>query len=184
MKLNATAEVAKSFTAKRVKDEDDADSAVACALKFSELPVERGEIDELVGLPLGLPLGLTERLFDELGAPLAPLTLSSKKRALEASGRVSFNASRLTLGSDCELTDIAVTLKELGGLLEGTLTWSARGDEVEDVAELLGRTCHVELTIAPPKQADLFDQARAPARGTPEGAGRERRPNGRPAAEP
>lgn len=180
MKLNATAEVAKSFTAKRVKDEDDADSAVACALKFSELLVERAEIDELVGLPLGL----TERLFDELGAPLAPLTLSSKKRALEVSGRVSFNTSRLTLGSDCELTDIAVTLKELGGLLEATLTWSARGDEVEDVAELLGRTCHLELTVAPPKQADLVDQARAPARAAPEGAGRKRRTNGRPAAEP
>ena len=177
MILNATAELAKSFTARREKGEDEADSNVTCSLKFSELPVARGEIDELVGLPLGL----TERLFDELGAPLAPLTLSSKKRALEASGRVSFNASKLTLGSDCELTDIAVTLKELGGLLEATLTWSALGDETEEVAELLGRCCHLELTVSPPKQGDLIDQARAPGRAAT-GAGRKRSGNGRPPA--
>ena len=122
MKLNATADIAKSFTARREKAEEDADSNVSCSLKFSELAVAREEIDELIGLPEGL----AARLYDDLGAPLAPLTLSNKKRALEVTGRVSFNASKLTLASSCELTDVAVTLKELGGLLEGTLTWSAR----------------------------------------------------------
>lgn len=179
MKLNATAEIAKSFTAKRTKDDEESDSNVSCSLKFSELPVERTEIDELVGLPLGL----AARFYDELGAPLASLTLSAKKRTLEASGGVSFNTSRLGLGSDCELTDIAVTLKELGGLLEGTLTWSARGDEVEDVAELLGRTCHLELTVAQPKQGDLLKVAESGstlARKVGSSVNRKRAQNGAP----
>lgn len=177
MKLNAVAEVSKSFTARREKGDDDADSNVSCSLKFAELAVERDEIDELVGLPQGL----AGRFYDELGAPLAPLTLSSKKRALDVSGRVRFDTNNLTLGSDCELTDIAVTLKELGGLLEGTLTWAARGDEVEDVTELLGRACHLELTVVGPAQGDLLadEVAKAVTKAT---RGPRRRGNGHPRA--
>lgn len=161
MKLNATAEITKNFNAKRGKEDKKGESIVMCSLKFSALMVTRDEGADLVGLkPEIMAL-----FYDELGAPHAAFTVSTKKRILGLTGVVSFNTSRLTLGKDSQLADIEVTLKSLGALLEGTLQWSARGDEVEDVAELLGRTCLLELDVSGPVQKDLFKDAKPDANG-------------------
>lgn len=156
LNIETVCEVGKGLTVKREKSEDD--DIVRCHLKFSGCEVEREAIDQL----LGLPVGLVQSFFDDLGAPLAKLELAAPGRELGATGRIIGAKPRevLTLGADCELTDIEVALKELGGLLSGTLTWTARGDEVEDVTDLLGRTCKVHATIIEP-QGDLLKPARA-----------------------
>jgi hypothetical protein len=41
-------------------------------------------------------------------------------------------------------------------MVEGTLTWSARGDEVEDVSDLLGKTCSASLEVTDGEQPDMF----------------------------
>lgn len=155
LSIETVCEIGKGLSVKREKsDEED---IVRCHLKFSDCAVERDAIDQL----LGLPIGIVNSFFDDLGAPLARMVLGAPKRELGATGRIVGTKPRevLTLGADCLLTDIEVVLKELGGLLSGTLTWTARGDEVEDVTDLLGRTCKVHATIIEP-QGDMLKQAR------------------------
>lgn len=175
LNIETVCEVGKGLTVKRQKDDGGDDDIVRCHLKFSALEVERDAIDQLVGLPTGL----VQSFYDDLGAPLAKLELGAPNRELAATGRITGTKPRevLTLGADCQLTDIRITLKELGGLLAGTLAWTARGDEVEDVTELLGRACKVALVIVEPQQVDLLKPSRAekPA-ARPHGRG-DKRPN-------
>lgn len=158
LNIETVCEIGKGLSVKREKS-DKGEDIVRCHLKFSECAVKREAIDQL----LGLPEGIVQSFFDDLGAPLAKMILGAPGRELHATGRILGVKPRevLTLGSDCQLTEIEVALKELGGLLSGTLTWSARGDEVEDVTDLLGRTCKVHATIIEP-QGDLLKQDRKP----------------------
>jgi hypothetical protein len=151
LNIETVCEIGKGLSVKREKSDDE--DIVRCHLKFSDCAVERNAIDQL----LGLPEGIVQSFFDDLGAPLAKMVLGAPGRELGATGRILGTKPRevLTLGADCELTDIEVALKDLGGLLSGTLTWTARGDEVEDVTDLLGRTCKVHATIIEP-QGDLL----------------------------
>ena len=154
IKLETVCEVAKTFTAKADSDESGAPTTTA-KLKFSDLRVDRDTIDELLGEPIGW---CQSALFDEAGAPRRRYGLTVFGREMRVSGTIQGPQGRPTLSLlQAELSDVHLTLIPLGALVEGTLSWAARGDEVEDCADLLGKPCAAQWEITDGGQADLFD---------------------------
>lgn len=154
--LQTTCRVAKSFAVKREKQADDSEIVVA-HLKISELLIDRDQIDELLRQPIGWS---TRSLFDEFGAPLARLTLT-----LGGSPALSFTGSidggkkssdpKLRLNT-ASIDGVTLELTKLGALLAFQLSWTAAGDEVDDIADMLGLTCNVVAVIEDGGQKDLL----------------------------
>jgi hypothetical protein len=153
IKLDTVLNVGKTFTAKATKDESKVPVTVA-QIKFSDLQIDRDTIDELLGETIGWCRGA---LYDDLGAPRKRYGITVFGRAWRVSGGISGPKQQPTLPLlQAELSDAYLTLMPLGALLEGKLTWSARGDEVEDISELLGNLCTAKWEITEGEQADLF----------------------------
>lgn len=153
IKLDTICNIAKTFTAKAETDESGAPTTTA-KVKFSDLQVTIETVDELIGEAIGWARGT---LYDEQGAPRRRYGITVFGRTLRVSGGISGPKERPTLALlQAELTDVYLTLIPLGAMVEGTLTWGARGNEVEDVSELLGRTCSANWEITDGDQADLF----------------------------
>lgn len=153
IKLETICNVSKSLTAKATKDESGAPTTIA-QMKFSDLQVDRDTVDELLGEPVGWCRGA---LYDEQGAPRKRYGITVYGRSLRVSGVITGPKAQPTLSLlQAELSDAYLTLIPLGAMLEGKLTWSARGDEVEDVSDLLGRTCTARWEITDGDQADMF----------------------------
>jgi hypothetical protein len=151
-RLETICQVAKSLKTGVAKD--GAVETVECELKFASLPVPRDVMDELLGLPIGWSAAA---LFDDQGAPLRLMSISVEGRALRVTGKISGPGGDPSLVLlQAELTEIACGLCNLGGVVEGKLTWPAKGDEVEDVMELLGKTCRVEWQVSDGKADDMF----------------------------
>ena len=70
--LKSTCEVAKTFSVKREKQGDDSEIVVA-HLKIADCLIDRYQLDELCGQAIGWSTGA---LYDDLGAPLARVTLT------------------------------------------------------------------------------------------------------------
>ncbi|MGC8519829.1 MAG: hypothetical protein ACP5P4_15120 [Steroidobacteraceae bacterium] len=154
IKLETVCEVAKTFTAKADTDESGAPTTTA-KLKVRDLRIDRDTIDELLGEPIGW---CQSALFDEAGAPRRRYGIMVFGRAMRVSGTISGPQGQPTLSLlQAELSDVRLTLIPLGALVEGTLTWAARGDEVEDCADLLGKLCAALWEITDGGQADMFD---------------------------
>lgn len=164
--LHTVCKVAATFTAKAEKDESGAPTTTA-KVKFSELKVDRDTIDELLGEPIGW---CQTALFDEQGAPRRRYGLTVFGRELRVSGTIHGPQGKPTLNLlQATLSDVYLALMPLGAIVEGTLTWAARGDEVEDVAELLGKVCAAQWEITDGAQADMFSPtSKAAARATSE----------------
>lgn len=153
IKIDTICNVGKSLTAKATKDESGAPTTVA-QMKFSDLQVDRDTVDELLGEPIGW---CQKALYDEQGAPRKRYGITVYGRQLRVSGVITGPKATPALSLlQAELTDTYLTLIPLGAMLEGKLTWSARGDEVEDVSDLLGRTCTARWEITDGDQADMF----------------------------
>lgn len=151
--INTILELGKTFTAKAAKDDAGVPTTEA-RLKFKGLQVDRDSLDELLSTPVGW---CQKTLFDEQGAPLRRFGVSVFGRLLRVSGVISGPKDEPTQRLlQAELSDAYLTLIPLGALVEGTLTWGARGDEVEDCSELLGRTCTARWEITDGGQADMF----------------------------
>lgn len=151
--INTILEIGKAFGAKATKD-DSGVATTTAQIKFSGLPVDRNCIDELLGMPVGWCRGA---LFDDHGAPLKRFGVSVYGRVLRVSGSISGPRKTPSLPLlQAELTDGSLRLVPLGAVFEGTLTWGARGDEVSDVSDLLGKTCAAVWEITDGDQADLF----------------------------
>lgn len=158
--ITSVCKIAKTFTAKADKDESGAPTTTA-RLKFAELQIDRDTIDELLGEPIGCCQGT---LFDEQGAPRRRYGLTVYGRALRVSGAINGPQGKPTLALlQAELTDLHFTLIPLGALVEGSLAWCARGDEVEDVADMLGESCAAQWEVTDGDQADTFSPT---AKGT------------------
>lgn len=154
IQINSILEISKSFSAKATKDDAGVATTIA-QIKFSGLPVDRDCIDELLGMPVDWCRGA---LFDEQGAPLKRFGVSVYGRSLRVSGTICGPRRTPSLPLlQAELTDAALTLVPLGGVLDGTLTWGARGDEVSDVSDLLGKTCAAVWEVTDSGQGDMFD---------------------------
>lgn len=154
-KLDTILTLAKGFNTKVVKGEGGRE-VTTCEVKFAGMPVNREHIDPLLGMPFGWA---AIALFDELGAPLAHLSIGSFRRPLRFTGRIMGPRGEPVLSLlQAELSDIEVGLTNVGGILDGKLTWLARGDEVEDSDGLLGKLCRAEFEVSDGDQEDLFER--------------------------
>jgi hypothetical protein len=154
--INATATLAKTFSVKREKQADDSENVVA-HLKIADVAIDRDQIDVLCGQPVGWSTGA---LFDELGAPRARLSLSLVPRArLTLSGVIDGGKKphdpQLKL-KEADVDAIVIDLTNLGALLCCQLSWTADGDEVNDVADMLGKVCNINVTLQDGAQGDLL----------------------------
>lgn len=153
IKLDSIVTVSKTFTAKSTKDESGAPTTTA-SIKFSDLQIDRDTIDELLGETIGW---CRTALFDDQGAPRKRYGITVFGRTHRVSGVVTGPKAQPTLALlQAELTEAYLTLIPLGAMLEGKLTWSARGDEVEDCSDLLGKVCSAKWEITDGDQADMF----------------------------
>ena len=153
IKIDTVCDVAKTLSTKATKDESGA-PAIVCSVKFANLKVDRSTIDELLGEPIGWSQAA---LYDDQGAPRKRYGITVYGRKLRVSGGISGPKGEPTLALlQAELSEAYLTLIPLGALLDGALAWSARGDEVEDVADLLGKTCSAKWEITDGGQEDLF----------------------------
>lgn len=153
IEINSFAKLAKSLSVKREKDADD-DTVVACHLKFSELFVERDVFDELCRQPIGWH----QAFYDELGAPVADLAVALPGRAWSVTGKITAGPNRheqLKL-LQASLSKVSLELTKLGVLVGGSISWKARGDEVEDLTGLLGGLVAVEWRLSDGGQQDLL----------------------------
>lgn len=154
--LNSTCRLAKAFSVKREKQEDDTERVIA-HLKIGETFIDRDQVDELLRQPIGWS---SAALFDELGAPRARLTLSmGGVHPLTFVGVIrgedTKNGPKLTL-KEAAIDGVALELTKLGALLSCQLSWQAAGDEIDDISEMLGSTCAIVGTIEDGGQADLL----------------------------
>lgn len=153
--LKTVATLAKSFAVKREKTGEDTESVVA-HLKFSECVIDRDQLDEICGQPIGWSQG---SLFDEFGAPRARVTLSLNVSHWSATGLIRGGdkpASPSLRIKDAELDSIALELAPHGALLSAQLSWAAAGDEVDDIADMLGMIVMFDLVLSNGGQGDLL----------------------------
>ncbi len=153
--VRSTCKVAKSFSVKREKAADESERIVA-NLKISDALVDREQLDELCQQPIGWA---ETALFDDMGAPRASLTLTLHRDDLTLSGVIKggdkSHYPKLTL-KGAELGAVTLELTKFGALLGGTLSWIAAGDEVDDIADMLGCECSFVVVITDGGQDDMF----------------------------
>lgn len=161
--IDATCEVAKNFSVKREKGPEDVEIVVA-HLKVADVMLDRDQLDEIVGLPIGWS---SQALYDDQGAPLRRLTLVSERTDLTLTGVIKGGdkpgSPSLTL-RDAEVSGITLDLVPLGALLSCGLAWRAAGDEVDDIADLLGKLCGIHVTLSDGGQGDLLSGVNRPLR--------------------
>lgn len=151
IRISATCEVARSFSVKREKRDDDTELVIA-HLKIADVLIDRDTLDEVVGLPIGWA---QSSLFDEQGAPRAPLTLALARKDLTLTGVIRGNPGGVTL-HDVEVSGITLDLTRLGALLSCALAWAVSSDEVDDISDLLGKLCAIEVVLTDGGQGDLL----------------------------
>lgn len=157
MQVESVAKLGKSLSIRRETGEQDA-PVVMAHLKFVDLIITREVIDLLCAQRRGWA---EAALYDELGAPVAKLTLVLEGLALTVSGPIKGAAERnerLTL-KDATLDDLAVSLRNNSALLNGSLSWLVAGDEISDLEPLLGTDCAVNWILSTGGQADLLKAA-------------------------
>ncbi len=165
IQINATCEVAKTFNVKREKGPDDIEVVVA-HLKVADVLLMRDQLDEVAGMPIGWS---TTALFDEQGAPYRPLSLGVPRLDLTLTGVIrgsndDTDGPRLTL-NDAAVSGVQLDLVAHGALLSCSLAWKAAGDEVDDIADLLGKLCGFRVSLVDGGQRDLLaDSVSAAAR--------------------
>lgn len=159
LNVDSILNLSKGFNTKR-KKEGDADT-VFCTLKFDECQIQCDAGDELLGMPIGW---LEATHYDAQGAPLRPFTLSNKRSEFQVNAVIrgtKDTEGKLSLTA-AVLTDVEIRLGENWVYLAGVLSWEARGDEVEDLALLLGKTCGIKGEIDWSKQEELLPRAAPP----------------------
>jgi hypothetical protein len=137
LKIDSICNLAKSF--KTGVKKDAGAKTVKCTLSFSDCPIDRDSGDELLGMSIGW---LTATHFDEQGAPLKRFTLSNREAAFRVSATIKgVKGEGALVLLQADLSNVEITLTTNGVILDGTFTWEAAGDEVEDLVPLLDKTC-------------------------------------------
>lgn len=157
VRIEATAGIGKTFSAKAEKVGDDL--VTVAHLKLSEILVPREAVDLLIGWPEGMA---GQRLYSELGEPLAYFTLALEGQDYTVGGSISGNADtgeKLVIPPAATLSGVKLVPVPMGALLTGELSWKAAGDEVADAEPLLGKLCMARLTIFGPVQVDWVKDA-------------------------
>jgi len=151
VKISSDATMAKSFTIKREKSDDNI--RTIARLKFSDLFISREQINEIA---CQRPGWAETSLFDEQGAPLGKWRLLLDS-ALSATGSMGDPANSFSfLLPDASLSKLEMELTKLGAVLSGCLSWPISGDEVGDIEPLLGRKCAANWVLSDGGQIDLL----------------------------
>lgn len=151
--LDSVCEVGKSLSTK-VEKNDGGIEVVNCVLKFSDVVVIRDTVDELLGVDVGW---CQQRLYQEDGSPVRAFSIGIYGREHTVTGTIrGVKGDQVLNLLQAELTDLRFSLVSLGAVLEGKLKWLARGDEVEDVMMLLGKTCGIHWEVHDAGQKDMF----------------------------
>jgi|GEM_PF-7114484 len=160
MIIESIAEIGKALNIRAEKAKDETPIVVA-HMGFKGLLIAREVIDALLGQKIGWA---QSTLYDELGAPVARMSLDLHKLEVFVTGAIKGNdetQEKLVL-TDASLTDIVITLSSVTpnlALLQGSLSWQAAGDEVADAEPLLGKTCVMNVSLSANKQGDLLKAA-------------------------
>ena len=159
--LKTTAKLTGGFSMKPQKDGDHGKTRDVCRLKFAELFLTRDQVDEVARQRPDWH----KCLFDDLGAPIGRLEIALVETSFTVTGTIAGTDGEGTLKLlEADLTKVKVAPTVLGAVLSGVLSWTARGDEVEDLAGLLGQLvdCAWRLTGSE-QQCDLLRDAPAAA---------------------
>jgi hypothetical protein len=160
IKLDTVCELGKTIKATAKKDDKGVPTTIA-TIRFTDLKVDRDVVAELLTMPLPWVLS---SFYDESGAPLRRFFLGVRDRQWRVSG--GLNGPKPGEGLvllQADLEKVEMTLVPNGALLEGTLTWAARGDEIDDISPILGTTVRAVWEITEGGQADMFDAQSAGA---------------------
>lgn len=169
----------KDMKTSRQKSGDD--EIVTCSVSIKGLRVDREDMEELGGWPIGA-LGA---LYNDQAIPYQRASFLVPDRVLAVTGWIEHRKdsgaalARLTftrpaIGADLRFyLDAPDETKTPGALMSFSLTWKAAGDEVEDVEPLLKRKCFLKLKFKeedgtqamfpPPPAAPPLDRKRQAA---------------------
>lgn len=168
IKVVATCKVAKKMPTSRVTKNDV--DLVTCSVALSAIRMSRETAEQLAGFAVDS----WKPLFDDKGYPRQRTCLLFPKRELildfkvehtKDSGAV-ISSLKVPLGAiaGCQFTLDAPDDAGECALMQFTVTWKARGDEVEDVEAMLGRPSHFVGTFKlPPQQDKLFQDSKPSA---------------------
>lgn len=140
--------IGKSLKTTATKSDDTGETV--CEVKV-QMTVQRPEIDQLAGLPAGF----ASTFYDELGTPIANMELRFPKRELAVDGKLwrgDDNQSATLPLKNATADALRFKLEPNGAVLICRMTWRATGDETEEVRDLLGRWCSVDLTFVDPHE--------------------------------
>lgn len=169
LKLQSSCFVGKKMATQRDSDGDA--EIVTCRINVKDVRVSRDQMDELAGWPIGC----TQLLFDELGQPHQRTSFLLAKRELLSTGKIEHRRD-----SGAVMASLNIKVAAVGDLrflldvpddngptamMSFTLVWKAEGDEVEDVEDLLKRSCIMDMTFKePPTQTTLFKDSKPDAK--------------------
>lgn len=145
----------KSITAKRKKI-NGIDQTV-CSLKV-QMAVNRREFEQLAGYPDQY----CNHFYTEEGMPVANISLLLTKRELDVNGTITA-AGDDDKPRDClalknaVASDMRFVPEPNTAAFICKLTWIAAGDEVEEVKDLLGCFCNVDLKFTTPPEQKALD---------------------------
>lgn len=140
--------VGKSIRASRKKVDDN--EQTICEIRV-QMTVTREQFAQLAGVPYSL----VESFYGEEGLPLERMSLLLTKRELAAHGKLTRGEGEHTATLEIKkATAVNLTFvpEPNMAVFICKLSWIAAGDEVEDVKDLLGCYCNVDMTFKGPAE--------------------------------
>jgi hypothetical protein len=163
LKLNTSCNLPKKMTTERPGKAGESGDEVLCTLAIKGVRVQRDQMDELCGWPIGC----TSQLYDELGAPFQHTSFLLPKRMLLFVGTIEARKESGATTAELALKKAIVSSMRFSldtpddqgptAVMSFTLQWKASGDEGDDVKHLLRDRCFLEGKFAdePQKPLDL-----------------------------
>lgn len=140
--------IGKSLKTTATKTDDSGETI--CEIK-AQMTIKRAEIDFLAGFPPKY----SERFYTEDGAPIANMELRFPKRELTVGGKLwrgePPHAATLPL-KKATADALRFKLEPNGAVFICRIAWRAAGDEVEEVKDLLGKWCSIDLDFSDPRE--------------------------------
>jgi hypothetical protein len=164
IKLDTVCDLSANFNAKSKKDREGVPATIG-KITFTDLQIDRDVIAALIDMPLDWVL---KSFYDDQGAPTRRFFLGVRDRRWRVSGGLNGpKPGQALVLLQADLEKVELDLIPNGALMCGRLTWAARGDEVEEIAPILGTAVRALWEITDSAQPDMFDpQTGAAARAT------------------
>lgn len=161
LRLNTSCNLPKKMTTERPGKAGESGDDVLCTLAIKGVRVQRDQMDELSGWPIGV----TSHLYDELGAPYQHTSFLLPKRQLLFVGTIEARKESGATTAELKLKKALVSSMRFSldtpddqgptAVMSFTLQWKADGDEGEDVRHLLRDRCYLDGKFADEPQKPL-----------------------------